>query len=99
MKTSSKIAVIAGLGAIAGGAAGYYLNSNKGREQRQKAADSLKEQSAKAAGYVGDLTSKVKSTAADIASKAQEAFATTASKAKEVAVEAKKTYSNGQVTA
>ena len=85
MKKNSKIAVVAGLGAIAGGVAGYYLNSDKGRDQRQKAEEAIKEQSAKASTYVGDLASKAKSTASDLATKAQQTIATATEKVKSTA--------------
>jgi gas vesicle protein len=84
MTKNSKIAVVAGLGAIAGGVAGYYLNSDKGREQRQKATETVKDQSAKAASYVGDIANKAKTVASDLASKAQQVMTTAANKADKV---------------
>jgi gas vesicle protein len=84
MTKNSKIAVVAGLGAIAGGVAGYYLNSDKGREQRQKASETVKNQSEKAATYVGDMANKAKTVASDMATKAQQVLATASNKADKV---------------
>jgi hypothetical protein len=84
MKKSSKIAVVAGLGAIAGGVAGYYLNSDKGREQLKTASETIKEKSAKAASMAGDFATKAKGAAYDIASKAQQAMTTATHKAEQV---------------
>ncbi len=84
MKKSSKIAVVAGLGAIAGGVAGYMLNSDKGREQRQKAGNVIKEQSEKAKGLASDIAEKAKSTASDITSKAKQVMTSASNKTEQV---------------
>ena len=84
MKKNSKIAVVAGLGAIAGGVAGYYLNSDKGREQRKMASETIKEKSAQATSAAGDLVNKAKGAAYDLASKAQQAMTTASNKVEQV---------------
>jgi len=91
MKTNSKIAVVAGLGAIAGGVAGYYLNSDKGRQQREKANEAIKAQAAKASSLAGDIANKTKNMASDFTAKAQEALSSTSQKVEQ----AKEAVSDG----
>jgi gas vesicle protein len=97
MKNSSKIAIIAGLGAIAGGVAGYYLNSDKGRQQRQRASEAIKGQSAKVINYAGDLAVKAQSVTTDMAAKAQKMISTIVKKAEQAKeTVAEKVTTNGQ---
>lgn len=84
MKNSSKAALVAGLGAIAGGVAGYYLNSDKGRQQRQVASEAIKDQSAKAVNYASDLASKAQTVATDLTSKAKNVMTSATQKAEQV---------------
>lgn len=84
MKNSSKAALVAGLGAIAGGVAGYYLNSDKGRQQRQAATEAIKDQSSKAVNYASDLASKAQTVASDLTSKAKNVMSTASDKAGQV---------------
>ena len=84
MKNSSKAAIVAGLGAIAGGVAGYYLNSDKGREQRKQAAETIKGQSAKATSYLSDVASRAKDSVANMATSIQHSAEKATNKAQEV---------------
>lgn len=84
MKNSSKAAIVAGLGAIAGGVVGFYLNSDKGREQLKQATSTIKDQSAKASNYLNDVASRAKDSVANMATSVQNSAQKATNKAQDV---------------
>ena len=60
MKNSSKVLLAFGIGAVAGGVAGYYLNSDEGRVARRKASKRAKKQAKMANKKMNELANQAK---------------------------------------
>ncbi|MCB0603065.1 MAG: YtxH domain-containing protein [Saprospiraceae bacterium] len=71
MKDSSKILLAVGFGALAGGIAGYYLNSDDGRKSRKRAVKEIKRRADEANVRMHELAEEAKSAITDVADKAQ----------------------------
>ncbi len=111
MKKQTKV-LLAGIGAaVVGGAIGYYANSDKGRKQRNQAANAIKETSAKAATTASEYATSAKTAISDLTSKAANyvhqatdkakhalagAHETMENKANTVKNKAQKAFSNGE---
>lgn len=71
MKNSSKILLAMGFGALAGGIAGYYLNSDKGRKARKNAEKSIKETAKEATEKINMMADTAQSAINDFAGQAK----------------------------
>ncbi len=60
-----------GLGALAGGIAGYYLNSDKGRKARKNAAKSIKETAKEATEKINVMADTAQAAISDFAGQAK----------------------------
>lgn len=69
MKRSRKEQLALGLGLLAGGALGYWLNSDKGRKVRHDAAEKTTEYSEKAKKQAEELSSKFNKQASELSEK------------------------------
>ena len=91
MKSNSKIAIIAGLGALAGGVIGYYISTKR----RQTAGEVIEEQTNRAANFADDLAIKAKNIVSNISAKAQSLMATASSTAEHTAEQVKENVAEG----
>lgn len=71
MKNSSKVLLAVGVGAIIGGIAGYYLNSDKGRKARKDASKSIKETAKEATEKINEMADNAQSAISDFAGQAK----------------------------
>lgn len=67
MKNSTKILFAVGAGALMGGLAGYYLNSDNGRKARKKAAKNLRKTAEEAGTKINQIAETAKSAIGDFA--------------------------------
>jgi gas vesicle protein len=95
MKDSSKILLAMGLGTIAGGIAGYYLNSDEGRHQRKVAAKAAKKRKAEASAKIEEVTEQAKTVINDLSAKAKDYIAQVSNKAEETMDEAQSSFQKG----
>ena len=110
MKNSTKILLALGAGALAGGIAGFYLNSDKGRKARkdavkniretaQQASDKMTEMAESAKTAIGEVAVQAKTYMTNLVKSADETFENgkEAFKAKVKSVEKAMVTSNGEV--
>lgn len=69
MEKSTKEKIALGLGLIAGGALGYWLNSDKGREVRSEAADKANEYGRKAKEQADQISENLNRQAGELSTK------------------------------
>jgi gas vesicle protein len=65
MKDSMKVWIALGLGVVAGGITGFYLNSDEGRTRRKKAAKTMKKQAQQASEKMSELVDQAKTSIHD----------------------------------
>lgn len=71
MKKSSKVLLALGAGAIAGGIAGYYLNSDKGRKSRKNAVKNVRETAKQAGDKINEMAITARAAIGDVAGQAK----------------------------
>ncbi|MCB0655724.1 MAG: YtxH domain-containing protein [Saprospiraceae bacterium] len=95
MKDSSKILLAVGFGALAGGIAGYYLNSDQGRDARKKASKELKKRADEANAKMHDLAEEAKTAINDVADKAKTYLTHASERASDAFAHAKENFEAG----
>lgn len=71
MKDSTKILLALGAGALAGGIAGYYLNSDNGRKARKDAAKNIRETAKQANDKMTEMAETAKTAIGEVAGQAK----------------------------
>ena len=72
MKNNAKVWTALGLGVLVGGATGYYLNSDDGRQRRNKAAKAAKKQAKKVTKKMNEIVDQAKTAIHDVTEQAME---------------------------
>ena len=76
MKNSTKILLAMGASALAGGIAGYYLNSDKGRKARKDAAKNIRDTAQQASDKMTEMAETAKTAIGEVAGQAKNYMST-----------------------
>lgn len=99
MKNSSKILLAMGVGALAGGLAGYYLNSDKGRRVRKNAVKNIKATAKEAREKITEMADTAKTAISDFAGQAKNYMGNITRSADEAFDKVKENFEKGKDTA
>ena len=72
MKNSTKILLALGAGALAGGIAGFYLNSDKGRKTRKDAAKNIRQTAKQASDTMTEMAETAKTAIGEVTGQAKQ---------------------------
>ena len=97
MKNNSKILLAVGFGILAGGVAGYYLNSEKGIKARKQVAKAIRDKTDEANAKMNEMAENAKTVINDLVAKAKVDLTKAAATIEETveAVQAKVKKANG----
>lgn len=76
MKNSTKILLAMGASALAGGIAGYYLNSDNGRKARKDAAKNIRQTAKQASDTMTEMAETAKTAIGEVAGQAKNYMST-----------------------
>ncbi|TNE56385.1 MAG: hypothetical protein EP344_12680 [Bacteroidetes bacterium] len=99
MKNTSKMLLAMGASALAGAAAGYYLNSDKGRKTRRKAVKQIRKTANEASDRINEMADTAKTTIGRFAGQAEHYMGQITQSADEVLEAASDTLEKGKKAA